>query len=293
MSISTDPGTCFAAYLVAGCLLLAPTGAGLALGQETVEGQLILKDALATPNQPISIEVLLVRKTLLGQSGLGGEPVELVIDKKPVATAMTGGDGRAFIEYRPSTRGTHRMTVRVGRTSRVVAAEDAATLAVWEKRQPLLVVEVSALMEDPQSGQFSDLPFSLSRAAIPKAMPDAPRELHKLGQFYYNVIYLLWSSNEEPPFELAELRRWLQEQQFPPGYLVKVRPGRAALGSYLEQLKFEGWSTLKVGIGRSRAFAEALVEQRLDVVIVPEPTRGDLPRKAKIAKAWKEIRKKL
>jgi hypothetical protein len=217
----------------------------------------------------------------------------LVIDKKPVATAMTGGDGRAFIEYRPLTRGTYRMTARMGRTSRVIAAEDTATLAVWEKRQPLLVVEVSALMEDPQSEPFSGLPFPLSRPAIPKAMPDAPRELHKLGQFYYNVIYLLWSPNEETSFDPVELRQWLQEQKFPLGYLVKVPPGRAALAGYLERLKQQGWSTVKVGIGRNRVFAEALIEQRLDVVIVPEPSRGDLPRKAKIAKDWKEIRKKL
>lgn len=293
MSTSTYPLTGFVTCLIAGCLVIAATGPGSALGEEKVEGQLFLKDALSTPNQPVSIEALLVRKALVGQRGLGGEPVELMIDKKTVATAMTGGDGRAFFEYRPTTRGIYGMTVKLGHTMRVTAVEAAGVLAVWEKRQPLLMVEVSALMEEPQSEPLPGLPLSLKRPAIPKAVPDAPNELRKLSRFYYNVIYVLWSPNEEALFDLAELRRWLQEQKFPLGYLVKVQPGRAALGGYLEQLKQQGWSTVKVGIGRNRAFAEALIEQRLDVVIVPEPSRGELPRKAKTAKDWKQVRKKL
>ncbi len=280
-------------WLFAGGLVLGAAVAVSSPAEEKVEGQLLLKDALATPNEPVSVEVLLVRKTLLGQAGLGGEPIELLIDKKTVAAGMTGGDGRAFIEYRPQTRGTYRITARVGRTSRVTAAEDTATLAVWERRQPLLLVEAGALMEEPPSEPLPGLPLTLRRPAVPKAMPEAPDELQRLGRFYYNVIYLLWSADEEVVFDLAELRRWLQQQKFPLGYVVKMQPGRAALGNYLEQLKQQGWSTAKIGIGRTRAFAETLVEHRLDVIIVPEPSRGDFPRKVRIAKDWKEVRRKL
>jgi hypothetical protein len=293
MSISTRPCLGFMIWLFAGGLVLGAAVAVSSPAEEKVEGQLLLKDALATPNEPVSIEVLLVRKTLLGQAGLGGEPIELLIDKKTVAAGMTGGDGRAFIEYRPQTRGTYRITARVGRTSRVTAPEDTATLAVWERRQPLLLVEAGALMEEPPSEPLPGLPLTLRRPAVPKAMPEAPDELKRLGRFYYNVIYLLWSADEEVVFDLAELRRWLQQQKFPLGYVVKMQPGRAALGNYLEQLKQQGWSTAKIGIGRTRAFAETLVEHRLDVIIVPEPSRGDFPRKVRIAKDWKEVRRKL
>jgi hypothetical protein len=293
MSISTRPCLGFMIWLFAGGLVLGAAVAVSSPAEEKVEGQLLLKDALATPNEPVSVEVLLVRKTLLGQAGLGGEPIELLIDKKTVAAGMTGGDGRAFIEYRPQTRGTYRITARVGRTSRVTAAEDTATLAVWERRQPLLLVEAGALMEEPPSEPLPGLPLTLRRPAVPKAMPEAPDELQRLGRFYYNVIYLLWSADEEVVFDLAELRRWLQQQKFPLGYVVKMQPGRAALGNYLEQLKQQGWSTAKIGIGRTRAFAETLVEHRLDVIIVPEPSRGDFPRKVRIAKDWKEVRRKL
>ena len=39
------------------------------------------------------------------QQGLGGEQLELIIEGKSVAKAMTGGDGRAFLGYTPKVRG--------------------------------------------------------------------------------------------------------------------------------------------------------------------------------------------
>lgn len=50
---------------------------------------------------------------------------------------------------------------------------------------------------------------------------------------------------------------------------------------------------MKAGIGRTKLFAETLLQHRVDVVLVPEPPKGDLPRKAKAAKDWKDVRKKL
>jgi hypothetical protein len=60
----------------------------------------------------------------------------------------------------------------------------------------------------------------------------------------------------------------------------------------IESLRADGWDNVKAGIGRTRDFAEGLVAQRLDVVIVPEPDRGQLPKKAQVAKSWKDVRKK-
>jgi hypothetical protein len=50
---------------------------------------------------------------------------------------------------------------------------------------------------------------------------------------------------------------------------------------------------MKTAIGRTRPFADALLHQRLEVVVVPELPKAELPRKAKAAKDWKEVRKKL
>jgi hypothetical protein len=65
------------------------------------------------------------------------------------------------------------------------------------------------------------------------------------------------------------------------------------MGDKLDELHAAGWKTLKTGIGRSKAFAEAFLQRRLEAVIVPEPAKGEVPRKAKVAKEWKEVRKKL
>jgi len=52
-----------------------------------------------------------------------------------------------------------------------------------------------------------------------------------------------------------------------------------------------GWKTLKIGVGRTKAFAETFLQRRLDAVMVPEPAKGEAPRKAKVAKGWKDVRK--
>ena len=67
----------------------------------------------------------------------------------------------------------------------------------------------------------------------------------------------------------------------------------AALGAKLDEMHAAWWTTLKIGVGRTKAFAEAFLQRRLDAVMVPEPAKGEAPRKAKVAKEWKEVRKKL
>ena len=58
-------------------------------------------------------------------------------------------------------------------------------------------------------------------------------------------------------------------------------------------LRADGWTNVKAGIDKSRTFAEVLVTHRMEVVLVPEPDKGEVPKKAKAVKEWKDIRKKL
>ncbi len=109
---------------------------------------LTVHDSLTAPNQPATIEATLTGKSPLTEAGLGGEPIELLIAGNVVATAMTGGDGRAFLSYTPKTKGVVPFTVRVGATSSIAVAEVGANLAVWEHRSPIMAVEMAALIED-------------------------------------------------------------------------------------------------------------------------------------------------
>lgn len=237
-----------------------------------------LGDSLTTPNQPATIDAFLAVGASHG-GNVSGEPLELVVDGKVVANATTGPDGRAKFTYVPAFRGTKVVTGRTGMTARV-SATATATLAAWERRTPILVVEMGALSTDPAGSD---------------PIPAAADELGKLTQFYYNVIYVAFDikGDGEPLQADDRARRWLVEHRFPPGYLLAVSPGEGAFGTKIDELRAAGWTTLKIGVGRSKQFAEAFVERRLDVVMVPEPPRSEIPRKARVAKDWKEVRKKL
>src|SRR5262249_60406253 len=72
-------------------LLVCPT-----IAADKVAAILLVKDSLAAPNQPVTVEAKLMAKGLLKNSALGGEPIELVINGTVAATAMTGGGGRGL-----------------------------------------------------------------------------------------------------------------------------------------------------------------------------------------------------
>ncbi len=255
---------------------------------------LTVRDSLTTPNQPATIEATLTGKSSLTEAGLGGEPIELLIAGKVVATAMTGGDGRAILSYTSKTKGVIPFTVRVGSTSSIAGAEVGANLAVWERRSPMMAVEMTALIEDAV-GQGPAVIFPGKDVEGRRPLPDAAAELGKLTQFYYNVLYVVMDdkamgSNDQTG---ALARQWLKDKKFPAGHIIVVSSSPEAFGAKLDEWHAAGWTTLKIGVGRTKAFAEAFLQRRLDAVMVPEPAKGEAPRKAKVAKTWKDVRKVL
>ncbi len=284
------------AVLAAWAFLHCAITDGEVQGAEKVDGTLSVSDTLVVSGETARIEAKLVRSGLLSETGLGGERLELLIEGKVVATAMTGGDGRAFFNYRYPRKGNHTLTVtvRLVPNPRVLAPAATGTLAVWERRRPILLVELAALFEEP-SAPFLPLPLEIGGLGRPAAVHGAADELARLTKFYYNPVYLAWPG-KEPSGSFGstdEIKAWLRDHKFPDGVVMTVRPGQDALKTALDELKSQGWASLKHGIGRTRGFAEVLLDHRLEVVIVPEPRRGELPRKAKVAKDWKEVRKKL
>jgi hypothetical protein len=125
--------------------------------------------------------------------------------------------------------------------------------------------------------------------------PDAAEGLGKLTQFYYNVLYVVTvekvvGSNDQ---ENVQARQWLKDQKFPVGHILVLPSDPEAFGAKLDDMHAAGWKTLKIGVGRTKAFAETFLQRHRDAVMVPEPAKGEAPRKAKVAKEWKEVRKKL
>lgn len=260
---------------------------------ERISATVLVKDSLTAPNNPAVVEVKLISKSLLGETVLGGEPLELLINGQVVATGMTGGDGKGRLFYTPKAQGLFPIHVRVGNSPRIGSSVGEASLVAWERRNPILVIDVNALKEESSSRAPLADPIHHEEAGG-SPMPDAVDELMKLTQFYYRPLYVVPIPAGADGFVVSgEARDWLKRHKFPFGYVLGISPGDDSLGEKIDELNEAGWKTIRTGIVRSRVFAETLLRRRLDAVMVPEPAKGEVPRKAKVAKDWKEVRKKL
>ena len=253
-----------------------------------ISAVLTVRDALTAPNHPARIVARLVQKGMLTEIGLGGESLQLEIAGKVVGTAMTGGDGRAYFEYSPKMRGNYPFTVTLNPSPRVETSKAPACSVCGNIDGRSFLLRPSRSWKRASDPSGLSLPIGKRPLGEWKPQPDAAEELSRLAQFYFNVVYLL-----DHRAENAEFRTWLNEHKFPTGVIIQTNQGTDGLGTLLDDLKKDGWTATKNGIGRSRVFAETLLERRMEVVIVPEPSKGDTPRKAKTAKNWKEVRKQL
>ena len=274
---------------IGGLFSLVPA---MVAAEEKITGRLIVEDVMARPGTPVTLKARLMEDGILGAQGLGGEIIVFTVQGQRVGTALTGGDGRAFLEFRTHMRGNHNVVANVEASPRVESAEGIGNLASWERRRPILLVDVATLMQKKDSlvNSLPVLPFDVNLTAFGEPQEDAPLTLSKLSEFYFNVIYLHDSSETVG----QETREWLRQHKFPVGIAKRVPPKSKALSAFMETLKESGWDHLEAGIGRTWEFARTLVKQRIKTVIFPEPNEKRVyPRRAKIVKSWKEVRKQL
>ncbi|MBH0177066.1 MAG: hypothetical protein HP491_04190 [Nitrospira sp.] len=273
-------------------LLVIFASARLCEAAEKIVATIHVKDALTVPGQSAAIDAQLEANGASKNVGMGGEPLELVVDGKVAATATTGADGRAAFSYSTKTVGVLPIQVRLGASTGILPAVGEANLVVWERRNPILAIETASLVDearvqDPISG------IDLQKNPEHKPMPDAAVEIGRLTQFYYKVIYIVPPVGSGGFQASTQARAWLKTNQFPSGYILVLPSGNEALGTKIDELRAFGWNTIKAGIGRTKVFAEVFLQRRMDAVMIPEPPKSEIPRKAKTAKEWKEIRKKL
>ncbi len=261
---------------------------------ERVGVTVLVSDAMARSTRSVRIESRVVTDGLLGSRGVGGERVGLWVDGTQVATGLTGGDGRAYFEFEPRRIGLHPMKVTLAGSPRVQDAEGRGTLAVWERRRPLLLVEQGVLESGPTPPDRG-VPFPPGAVSGPQRgepAPGAAEELARLTKFYYNLIYLV--PVDQNGMALAqEVRTWLKSHGFPPGVVLTTPRTAAGIEEFIARLKDDGWDNLRAGVGTSRVFAQALVAQRMIVAIRTERAREEFPRKARVVKDWKAVRKQL
>lgn len=268
-------------------LLLIP---GTIAAQDKVKGHLIVEDILARPGTSVRLKAWFIEKGLLGNKGLGGETITFIVQGQHAGTALTGGDGRAFLEFKTHMRGNHKVVATAESSPRVESVEGEGNLASWERRRPILLVDCAVLVQEDGSNPLSTLPVVGNLGALGKPQENAAHALSKLAEFYYNVIYV----HERQGTALHETREWLRQHKFPVGITRMVPQESKALLAFMEKLKEGGWDNLEAAIGRTLEFARTLVKKRVKTVIFPDPReKKKYPRRAKIVNSWKEVRKQL
>ena len=263
---------------------------GTTAARDKIKGHLIVEDVLARPGTSVTLKATLLEKGLLGNRGLGGETIAFTVQGQHAGTALTGGDGRAFLEFKTHMRGNHKIVATVESSPRVESVEGNGNLASWERRRPIVLVDVVTLLQQDDSIPLPALPVVGGLGALGKPQENAAHELSKLAEFYYNVIYVHENQGAAP----YETREWLKRNEFPVGMTRMVSQDAKALLAFMETLKKGGWDNLEAGIGRTWEFAHALVKNRIKTVIFPDPReKKKYPRRARIVSSWKEVRKQL
>ena len=99
-------------------------------------------DAVTPVNKPIKLQALTKGRFF----SEGGKLVEFYIDEKHIGTTLSGGDGYAFLQYTPQSKGLKKIKLKLAEQS------DKALLLVTNKKDRIILIAIEAgLFESPLS----------------------------------------------------------------------------------------------------------------------------------------------
>ena len=269
-------------------LLMTAMSLNISLAQAA---DLSVTDGLTSPGKRIQLQARLTNPEAEGEIGLPDQTLEFFVHGRTVGQANTDAQGWARLDFAPTMRGNLPIIVKVVTPSKAEAIEGKGVLLSWERRRPILLIDLAVvvageLVTDPPPPELYEDPG----LQLGDAHPAAAAELGKLAEFYYNLVYLDLSGRGH----LEDIQEWLRDHQFPPGMIRILPQTSTALTELIHDLKTEGWEKVSGGIGRTADFAEVLVQNRLQTVILPLPqTQGRFPRRAIVLNDWSRVRRHL
>jgi hypothetical protein len=253
--------------------------------------ELYVTDALTFPSRSVQLQARLTEQRPEGAEGIPEEPVDFFLQGRFLGKATTDSEGWARLKFSPKMRGNLSLLAKWATAMKADVVEGHGVLLSWERRRPIILIDLDVLVE---GGVSTELPpseiFPDPGLILGKPTAAAPAELHKLAKFYYNLVYL----DRTGKGRIEAIQRWLREHQFPPG-MIRILPHTAtSLPDLLQGLEEEGWENISGGIGRTADFAEVLVKNRLQAIILPLPDKDEaFPRRAIILNDWSRIRRHL
>ncbi|HEV8243422.1 MAG TPA: hypothetical protein VGQ07_05475 [Nitrospirales bacterium] len=257
----------------------------MASSDERKHGVLIAYDAMAAPGQTLTLSADLVEEGFITHPPLGGEVLLFQYKGGTLGRTMTGGDGRALLSFVPRATGVEKVTVRVVDSRRVSAAEATATIFVWDRRRPIVIVSLPALATPLRR----DFPLPGSSDQLPGPEGGAVQALLSLTR-RANLVYVTTRDR----LELPEVRQWTAQHRLPAGPIFALKPSPRRLVSELETWRREGWTNIKGGLIGTTEEAKALVEKGLKAVAVPTASSKEKwPEKTVTTTDWKEVAKQL
>ena len=250
--------------------------------------ELIVLDVLAQPTQPVLLSARLIKTRLFMQTGLGGEPIDFLVDGAFIGQSMTGGDGWVRKEFTPTKTGILVLTVKLSHAKRVKAEARTGIIGALEQVRPIVLVELDAAMmqvDTPKIGPFDLSVFGQGNGGLSEPMPEAAEALVSISKRASLVYFLIGNASSTP-----DVHAWLAEHTFPPGPVFMLEPGTRALPSKVEGWKDDGWTNIKAGISRNVESVEEYVHQDLaGVMLLHEDEEEDIPEGVIVVSEWKDI----
>ncbi|MGE0472474.1 MAG: hypothetical protein AB7P17_02430 [Nitrospirales bacterium] len=270
--------------VILGSLLTVPC-----LGAQS-EMEMYVPDVLSSPGKEIILQARLIEALPEGHAGISEKTLDFSVQGKLVGHAKTNEDGWAKLTFTPKMRGNLQLVVKGAPESHLPPIQGKGTLLSWERRRPIILVDLAALVEGAMVPDEQVMPFPMPGLLLGDAQSGASHELGKLAEFYYNVIYL----DRTGRGKIDTIQVWLRKQGFPPGMIRILSNEPSGLAELLETLKAEGWENVSAGIGQTADFADVLVQHRVQTVIIQKlETSEKFPRRAIVLKDWTRVRRHL
>lgn len=253
--------------------------------------ELSVTDGLTSPGKSIQLQARLTNPTATGEIGIADQVLAFFVHGREVGQAKTDAQGWARLDFSPTMRGNLPIIVKVVTPSKADRVEGKGVLLSWERRRPILLIDLAVLVAGELNQKAPPPELHQDPGLIlGDPHPSAAAELDKLSQFYYNLVYLDLTGRGQ----VEKIQVWLREHQFPPGMIRILPHTAAALTDLLDNLRVEGWEKVSGGIGRTADFANVLVQNRLQTVILPLPNiQEKFPRRAIILNDWSRVRRYL